>query len=201
MPVHPDLLRPFTGDRTMTYSRRNKPRITPYHFSDLTAYALAFYYQEVSDELRRHTTSSLYAKDVKVLHYRDTEKQVLCPAPHTVYQKVVLINKDIELLFEQFSYPNNKYETKKYGYARWSAIMATVLSCHGEIPIHCLPDFETMHVTMPAQVGQWLIRNRTVRSKNIFPMLKEIFMPTRVLSPYQKTWEACIQGAIINQMM
>lgn len=185
----------------MKNNRKSKARTTSYNFSSLTAYAVAFYYQEVFGQLASLTSSALYAKKVVALHYRDTEKQVVYSMPHMVYQKTISINDQVELCFEQVSYPYNAQGVQKIKNSGWSAVMITVMHDQREIQISCRPGFEMRSIIMQAQVEQWLARNRSVPSKKISQKLKERFLPTRVLPLYQKDWEEIIQGSILASMM
>jgi len=199
MPVHPDLLRPFTGDRTVKNSRRSKARTTQYDFGDTTAYAVAFYYLELFNHLLSVTTAALYAKKIVPLHHRDVVKEVKgITSPHTVEQRTVLINSQLELLLERYSYLYYVQGAPKTRCSKWYVILVTIKDV---THIHCQPDLETAHVTIPEQVTSWLARNRSVPSKKIQQRLRDLIIPNTILPSCRKAWEKCISDATIKALL
>ncbi|MDP3957279.1 MAG: hypothetical protein Q8Q10_02140 [bacterium] len=181
----------------MKSNRKNgkAPRTTPYNFADVTAYAVAFYYLEVFD----HLLTALYAKKVVPLHYRDVVKHIKdMTMPHTVEQRTVLINNEVEIFLERFSYPYYAQGAPKIRCSNWYVILVTVKDI---THIHCQPDFEMVHITIPKQITGWLARNRSVPSNEVPKRLRNLIIPKTVLPSYRKAWEKCISDATMKVML
>ena len=201
MPVHPDLLRPFTGDRTVKNSRRSEARTNQYDFGEATAKAVAFYYLDVFRHLLTVVPSLTYTKKVMPLRYRDMVREVdsITP-PHTVESRTVLVDSDrqIELFLERDSFLYNLEGTPKIWHSRWSVILVTVKETTS---IPCWPDFETTRITIPKRVTGWLARNRSVPSDEVQKRLRRFIIPKTVLPSCRKAWEKCISDATITALL